>query len=232
MSDRVQGYALIAGCVVFAAAIVFELLSPVAADVAVPVAAAPVETGPKAAARPGGRPEELLAAALARPLFSPSRRPPERGEASAAATADLGNTRLTGIVTEPDRRWAIFAVAGARPQRVAEGETVAGWHIESIAPGEVTLTGPGGAKTLQPKLDPNLTVAVAAAPAVPPGLPPGLPLPGTPPSAPGILPRTVPVGPGPMPPVAAPNLPGAGPMPARTGLPLPQPPGPARGRGR
>jgi hypothetical protein len=63
--------------------------------------------------------------------------------------------RLTGIVTEPDHV-AIFAMNGAKPLRVSEGEAASGWRIESIAPQEVSLSGPGGTKTLEPKPDPNL----------------------------------------------------------------------------
>ncbi len=40
---------------------------------------------------------------------------------------------------------------------VTEGETVSGWRVDSITPREVSLSGPGGTKTLQPKIDPNLT---------------------------------------------------------------------------
>jgi hypothetical protein len=48
---------------------------------------------------------------------------------------------------------AIFAVNGAaKPLRLTEGEDVSGWRIESITPHEVSLSGPGGTKTLQPKL--------------------------------------------------------------------------------
>ena len=64
--------------------------------------------------------------------------------------------RLTGIVTEPDHHVAIFAVNGAKPLRLSEGEAVSGWRIESITPHEVSLSGPGGTKTLEPKLYPNL----------------------------------------------------------------------------
>jgi general secretion pathway protein N len=76
--------------------------------------------------------------------------------------------RLTGIVTEPDHHLAIFAVNGAKPLRVTEGEAVSGWRIESITPREVSLSGPGGTKTLEPKLDPNL---VQQAPPAPPANP-------------------------------------------------------------
>ena len=103
--------------------------------------------------------------ALARPLFSSTRRPPQAAANDSATNSDLADMRLTGIVTEPDHHLAIFAVNGAtKPLRLSEGEAVSGWRIESITPHEVSLSGPGGTKTLEPKLDPNL---VQQAPPVP-----------------------------------------------------------------
>jgi general secretion pathway protein N len=98
--------------------------------------------------------------------------------------------RLTGIVTEPEHHVAIFAVNGAKPLRLTEGEAVSGWRIESITPREVSLSGPGGTKTLEPKLDPNL--AQQPAPIPPPN--PGARLPAQPapvanaPPRPGVPP--------------------------------------------
>src|SRR5947208_1663743 len=47
---------------------------------------------------------------------------------------------------------------------IAEFAAVSGWRVGNITPREVSLSGPSGTKTLQPKLDPNL--------APPPGQPP------------------------------------------------------------
>jgi len=88
--------------------------------------------------------------------------------------------RLTGIVTEPEHHVAIFAVNGAKPLRVTEGEAVSGWRIESITPREVSLSGPGGTKTLEPKLDPNL---VQQPPPQPPAASPAARQPAQPPVA-------------------------------------------------
>ena len=112
-----------------------------------------------------------------------------------AADLDLADTRLTGIVTEPGRRMAIFAVNGEKLLRVAEGDAVSGWRIESIAPREVSLSGPGGTKIMQPKMDPNLVPP----PGQPPTAGPGGRLPIPPAAAGEVRP--------PVPPVAA----GAGP---------------------
>src|SRR5262249_30804540 len=124
--------------------------------------------------QPSTRLDELLAVVLDRPLFNSSRRPPQAAASDNVTSSDLADVRLTGIVTEPERRVAIFAVNGAKPLRLTEGEAVSGWRIETIRPREVAMSGPGGTKTLEPKLDPNLVQARGAtAPANPPARPPG-----------------------------------------------------------
>jgi hypothetical protein len=204
MIDRLVIYLLLAGCLIFGAAVFLEL-EPTAADTA-----GPSEVSRRADAtstvrrQPSTRLDELLATALARPLFSSTRRPPQSAANDSVTSSDLADMRLTGIVTEPDHHVAIFAVNGAKPLRVSEGEAVSGWRIESITPREVSLSGPGGTKTLEPKLDPNL---------VPPPAP-------TPPPNPGARLPTQPA------PVAnVPPRPGVPP-----GLPAPPPFRPPRGR--
>src|SRR5438270_253194 len=138
---------LLAGCVIFGAAIVFEL-GPAESEAPVIAAAEPRVQPPPV--------DELVATAAARPLFSPTRRPVERASPSSASEPDMSDIRLTGIVVGPDRHLAIFAVAGAKPVVRAEGESLKEWRLDSISPTEVSLTGPGGSRTLAPKTDPNL----------------------------------------------------------------------------
>ena len=64
--------------------------------------------------------------------------------------------RLTGIVIEPERHLAIFAVPGSKPLVRAEGETVNELRVESIGPNQVSLSGPNGSTTLEPKSDPSM----------------------------------------------------------------------------
>jgi len=101
-------------------------------------------------------------------LFSATRRPAERAGPDRPADPELTNVRLTGIVIERDRHTAIFAVPGAKPMVRSEGETVNDWHLDSIAPREVTLTGPAGTTTLEPKPDPTLVRPAPPAQAAPP----------------------------------------------------------------
>ena len=179
MIDRFVTYLLIAGCLVFGAVVLLEL-QPAASDTAASneVSRQP-DTTSTAHRQPSTRLDELLAVARARPLFSSTRRPPQTA-ATDNTSSDLADMRLTGIVTEPDHHVAIFAVNGAKPLKVSEGEAVSGWRIESITPHEVSLSGPGGTKTLEPKLDPNL---VQQPPPQPPAANPAARPPAQPPAA-------------------------------------------------
>ena len=210
MIDRLVMLLLVGGCLLFAAILITEL-APAGTEDAVVAQTARSEAASPITRPQNSRPEELVATALARPLFSSTRRPPQDAPSGAAAD-DLTDARLTGIVTTPGHRIAIFAVSGDKPLKVAEGDAVSGWRIENITPREVSLSGPSGTKTLQPKLDPSL--------ASPPGQPPiGQPG-GRVPTPPAAGRPRVPV-PGAAPAVAPPsqglpvNNPGALPRPAR-----------------
>jgi hypothetical protein len=190
MIDRLELILLLAGCVLFAGIVVAEI-APTTPEVQAPASAAPphaAETPHAVHGEPGVEYDSMVTAILARPLFSATRRPPPRDEGPTADSA-LADTRLTGIVTEPGHRFAIFAPTGAKPLLVTEGDTVSGWRVESITPREVSLSGPDGTKSLQPKFDPNLIpptpppVAAATPPrgqrinpaAIPPRVRPGFP---------------------------------------------------------
>jgi len=186
-------------------ALLFEELS----DAADPPAVLPAEarTGASLPAPAAQRPraEELVRASLAHPLFSATRRPPDQPTAGRGSDPGLPNVRLTGIVIEPDRRLAIFAVPGGKPLTRAEGETINEWRLESIGPNQVSLSGPTGITTLAPKTDPNLArpkqIAQPAPKPTPPlaetprtrGQQPGSPVVASPPIRPNFGP-----GPGPV----------------------------------
>jgi hypothetical protein len=157
MTDRLTLYVLIAACLILGIAVAIELSPEAGSDSSRAETSERSGAGLPAARRPPREMlDELLATILARPLFSSTRRPPQSAVSDGAASADLADTRLTGIIIEPARRIAIFAITGAKPLRLTEGEAVSGWRIESITPREVALSGPSGTKTLEPKFDPNL----------------------------------------------------------------------------
>jgi hypothetical protein len=148
------------------------------------------------AATPGGpqAPREavsqLLATVLVRPLFSPTRRPATGDE----PVAEAFGARLTGIIVAPERRVAIFAGSGGKPLIASEGDSIDGWDVETITPNEVSLKGPTGVRTLQPKMD--STLARAQSPPQSGAAPQHPPLAG-PPAGPTVRPPT------PKPPAAA-----------------------------
>ena len=193
-------FLLAGGCAVFAALIVVELYAGADANVAAANVSSPADE--MSVAPRGQRPplDEAPATILARPLFSPTRRPPE---SSGPTASELTDKRLAGIVIEPDRRLAIFAVSGAKPLVVTEGETVDGWRIENITPSEISLRGPSGSQTLQPRPDPNPPppnrsqppANAGARPAAPPGRgAPAAPVKSGPPPGPAANAQTAPGG--------------------------------------
>jgi len=207
MIDRLALLLLAGGCLLFGVILLLELAPANDEDAAVAQAAARSDAASPTTRPQNWRPEELIATVLARPLFSSTRRPPQDASSGPSGDSDLADARLTGIVTMPSRRVAIFAMSGDKPLKVAEGDDVSGWRVESITPREVSLTGPSGTKTLQPKLDPNLaapTVQPAGQPARPPAVPvagrPRVPVPGGTPGAAQPPPNFPPNTPRPPPP--------------------------------
>jgi hypothetical protein len=110
------------------------------AGLAVPAPPAPASAVPD--------PARWVDVLLARPLFSPGRRP-----AAEAASAGAELPRLAGIIITPAGRRAIFAAAGAgRPSVLAEGERIGGYVVRSIAPAQVVVSGPEGDRVIHPSL--------------------------------------------------------------------------------
>jgi hypothetical protein len=108
---------------------------------------------------------DLVAASLARPLFSATRRPAGRANDAPVDGLDAAKLRLTGVVIETDRHVAIFAVQGGKPITCFEGETVNQWHVDQILPRQVVLSGPAGSLTMEMRGDPSLVRAAITTPA-------------------------------------------------------------------
>lgn len=104
------------------------------------------EGGPDTVIRNDGRLTEILA----RPLFSPDRRPIE------SARGVAGLSRLSGIVVAGTRRLAIFAgAAGGRAVIAEEGARIGRYEVRSITDTGVTVVGPDGAAVTRPVFDPT-----------------------------------------------------------------------------
>jgi hypothetical protein len=125
--------------------------------------AAPAPPAAPAQAPAMDRSEEWVATILARPLFSPDRRAP-LDEAQSSATAPDVLPRLTGVLVSPAGKTAIFAnPIGGKPIALREGGRIGGFTVQAIEAGQVTLTGPEGAKVLRPTFEPG-----RAGPGLPP----------------------------------------------------------------
>lgn len=150
---------LVAGCGLLGA-VIFAEVAPGTGTALPSIAARPRSNTPAIFPRlPPPPAADTVAANLDRPVFSPTRRPAEVAQ-NGAAGPELTDKRLAGIVIEPDRRFAIFAIAGAKPLTVTEGDDVSGWRIETITAREVSVRGPAGVKTLQPEMDKNAPAPV------------------------------------------------------------------------
>ncbi len=135
----------------------------VPATASLPVSAAPAST-------PAGETDDAgrrIAEVLARPLFSPGRRPAAQAAARPApAAAPL--PRMTGVIVTPAGRRAIFVNGAGKAVVVMEGGRIGAYDVQSIEAGRVTLAGPDGQRVVAPAFDPKPAPRTAA-PA--PGLP-------------------------------------------------------------
>ena len=152
--------------------------------------------------------ERWVARILARPLFTPGRRPQAAAVVAQQAAPAPTLPRVAGIVVMDGSKRVIFAGAGAGRELVlAEGADVTGFRVQSIEPGRGTVAGPGGTRTLLTSFDAHRPDGPAALP---------VPLP---PPAPPPQPMSISALPAILPPQDA--VPGAAPLP--NGLPTPPP---------
>jgi general secretion pathway protein N len=92
----------------------------------------------------------ILRDTLARPIFSPDRRP-----VASNARVTSGLPRLTGIVVTGPQKTAIFASPpGGRPITAEEGGHVGAYEVVEITTAGVTISGPDGTKVITPIFDP------------------------------------------------------------------------------
>lgn len=137
-----------------AAVIARQLEAGPAVDPAPPVAAYRPAAATAPAVAPAPDRALWVATSVARPLFSPDRRPPPAEAAAGATSGPVEPPRLTGILITPTGRRAIFA--GARePLILQEGGRIGGYLVHSISAAQVTVLGPSGPRTLQPSYAPR-----------------------------------------------------------------------------
>jgi type II secretory pathway component PulC len=110
-----------------------------------PIAAVPDRAD---AAEAAAKPEPFTLPPLAelqevvqRPLFSESRRPPAVVPASTPQVVrELDSLSLLGVVITPDDRHALIqSDPQGKPERVHQGQALAGWTVEGILPDRVVF---------------------------------------------------------------------------------------------
>lgn len=85
-------------------------------------------------------PREAFFEVVARPIFSPTRRPAVAATEAALGTSGPFNADLVGIVIWRSQRLALVRVdGGERVLQVPEGGAISGWVIVAIEPGRVVL---------------------------------------------------------------------------------------------
>jgi hypothetical protein len=86
---------------------------------------------------------------LARPMFSPERKP-----IGSAAKNVAGLTRLTGTVVTNSAKIAIFAASSDRHPFIAkEGTHINAYEVKNISGSGVTVVGPAGVLVITPHFD-------------------------------------------------------------------------------
>ena len=130
--------------------VAFEIMADQPSPDRLPNPVAPGRTRQAAGSvEPAYQTDRLLREILARPVFSPDRRP----VASAARTTS-GLPRLTGIVVAGSQQIAIFAASpGGRPIAAAKGERVGAYEVREISSDGVTMSGPDGTTVITPIFD-------------------------------------------------------------------------------
>lgn len=192
---RVLTAALLLASAALGVFVVAELARPPAlADLARTAAGRPLPASPAAALRDDGqRRSEEVAMILARPVFSPTRRPKTDAAAPAEAAAPITSLpRMTAILVNGKLRSAIFDGAG-KPTVLGEGGHLGPFTIQSIEPQQVTIVGPDGKRVVRTSFSNAPPPAPAFPTAFTPTIPQGMPLPTTP----VILPPGIPTPPGP-----------------------------------
>jgi hypothetical protein len=183
MTERLAIRLLIVGCLALCVVIFVEFRKPIVDGSA--LESPPPRADPPGTRSPSATPtaRELAAQSLMRPLFSATRRPPH--EEVKSGEVGLKGVRLTGILTSPNDAIAIFAMPEGRPRNLRTGDKLDDWEVERIETSSVSLAGPEGTVTFEPKPAPpgsvrtSVSTATMAPRTAPPAQPPAAATRGT-----------------------------------------------------
>jgi len=109
---------------------------------------------------------EWISAILARPVFSPDRRPVAEIASTPGVRSPQGLPRLSGVLVGPFGRSAIFEVDGRRPLVVDEGGRIDTWTVGTIEADAVQISGLGGTRTVRPSFASSASAITTGTPGV------------------------------------------------------------------
>ena len=106
-------------------------------------------------------------AALDRPLFSATRKPPAKPEPAAVVIADtLGDVRILGLYSNGTTGGAIVRAEG-KVRRVRPGDALGGWTVKEVRPLELVLARGAEQRSLDVKRGPDVAADLPDNPAAP-----------------------------------------------------------------
>ena len=105
-------------------------------------------------------------AALDRPLFSPTRKPPAKPEPPVAVVADiLDDVRVLGLYSMGGAGGGAIVRAEGKIRRLRQGDSLGGWTIKEVRPLELVLARGSEQRILDVKRGPDLVADTAPDPA-------------------------------------------------------------------
>lgn len=96
-------------------------------------------------------------AALDRPLFSATRKPPAKPEAAPAVVADtLGDVRVLGLYSSGGTTGGAIVRTEGKVRRLRQGDSLGGWTVKEVRPMELVLARGDEVRSLDVKRGPDL----------------------------------------------------------------------------
>jgi general secretion pathway protein N len=121
------------------------------------------------------QPQSAFSEIVARPLFSPSRRPPSAQPESKVVANDTKSETfdLIGVIISADSRMALLRTQDtSEVVRAIEGQSVGGWEVRTINPTQVVLERGSDSEVLKiSNIAENPATSNPGAPSVNPGTP-------------------------------------------------------------
>lgn len=104
-------------------------------------------------------------AALDRPLFSATRKPPPKPSEAAAVVVDtLDSVRVLGLYSTGGTSGGAIVRSEGKVVRLKQGDTLSGWTVKEVRPRELVMARGADQRTLDVKMGPDLAADVPGTP--------------------------------------------------------------------